>query len=235
MKATTAINLLDAHLRKVLNIATNWKGSSLKDAVANPVWKDKLINGTFGQTIAARLGWAAEKNDTVAKMFVVENYRETCRRWRVLCAVLDARRAEAHGNGGKTTTTVLADDYNVVIEGNEIVEAPAFFFDALAMIDARGIADDDALLSIFNAVEAKVKGKLNVKGSVAGYIVDALRVVATNPAAAKAHFAAMSRREMTSYWKFNQLRNQYAHTGKIAASDRAWLVKFAAKYNVEVK
>ena len=98
--ATTVINLIDAHLRRVLNIRANYGHASLDAAVnaaINGEYRDKVLDGTFGQTINARLHFAKQKGDAFAAAILVDNPCEANNRWSVLTAILDARRCNAHG------------------------------------------------------------------------------------------------------------------------------------------
>lgn len=239
--ATTVINLIDAHLRRVLNIPANYGRASLDAAVnaaINGEWRDKVLDGTFGQTISARLNFAAQKGDAFAKAILVDNTIEANNRWRVLTAILDARRCNAHGT--ERANAVINVDakiygYNVEIHGNEIIDAPDFFWAALELIDARGIRDDVSLLDAFNSVDAAVNAAHSFnRTTLRRAIVDVYCTAKLYGATvAKNYFKRISRRQCRAYWRFLNIRDRYVHTGNITEKDRAWLAQYAKSYGVE--
>lgn len=240
--ATTVINLIDAHLHRVLNIPANYGRASLEaavNAVANGEYRDKVLDGTFGQTIHARLHFAKQKGDAFAAAILVDNPREANNRWCVLTAILDARRSTAHGT--ERADDVIKRDvklygYNVEIHGNEIIDAPDFFWNALDLIDARGIRDDVSLLDAFNKVDAAVNAahRFN-RTTLRRAIVDVYYTAKLyGSKVAKNYFKRISRRQCRAYWRFLNIRDRYVHTGNITVTERAWLAKYAKSYGVEI-
>ena len=239
--ATTVINLIDAHLRRVLNIPANYGRASLEaavNAVANGEYRDKALDGTFGQTIHTRLHFAKQKGDAFAAAILVDNAREANNRWCVLTAILDARRSNAHGT--ERAADVITRDaklfgYNVEIHGNEIIDAPDFFWAALDLIDARGIRDDVSLLATFNKVDAAVNEAHQFKTTLRRAIIDVYYTAKHHGSkVAKNYFKIISRRQCRAYWRFLNIRDRYVHTGNITTKDRTWLAQYAKSYGVEI-
>lgn len=225
--ATTAVNLIDLHLRRVLSIPAAYGQTAL--AAAGTVRLE--YPGTIEKALTMRLFWAARRGDTVAETLAAPG------RFDLVAALIAARDALVFATV-KQGARVEKKGVGLVLDGNEIQAAPGFFWDAIEAIDARGIRDDASLFDLFNVIDAAV----NSRHRVAPEMQTLARAIVKSAARARelgqerkpGLLKVISRRQIHAYWRFLQARERYVHTGAISPETRAWLVDYARRYGVAI-
>lgn len=224
--ATTAVNLLDLHLRRVLNIPAAYGQTAL--AAAGTVRLE--YPGTIEKALAMRLFWAARRGDTVAETLAAPG------RFAIVSALIAARDALVFATV-KQGARVEKKGVGLLLDGNEIQAAPDFFWESIDAIDARGIRDDASLFDLFNVIDAAVNSRHRVAADMQTLARAIIKSAARgelgqehNPGLLK----VISRRQIHAYWRFLQARDRYIHTGAISPETRVWLVEYARRYDVAI-
>lgn len=222
--ATTAVNLIDLHLRRVLNIPAAYGQTAL--AAAGTVRLE--FPGTLEKALAMRLFWAARRGDTVAETLAAPG------RFDLIAALIAARDALVFATA-KQGARVEKKGSGLQLDGNQIQAAPGYFWDALDAIDARGIRDDASLFDLFNVIDAAVNSRHRVAPEMQT-LARAIVKSAARGELGQEHkpglLKVISRRQIHAYWRFFQARDRYVHSGAISPETRAWLLEYARRYDV---
>ena len=222
--ATTAVNLIDLHLRRVLSIPAAYGQTAL--AAAGTVRLE--YPGTLEKALAMRLFWAARRGDTVAETLAAPG------RFNLVAALIAARDALVFATV-KQGARVEKKGVGLLLDGNEIQAAPDFFWDALDAIDARGIRDDASLFDLFNVIDAAVNSRHRVAPEMQTLARGIIKSAARGELGQEhkpALLKVISRRQIHAYWRYLQARDRYVHTGAISPETRAWLLDYARRYDV---
>ena len=224
--ATTAVNLIDLHLRRVLNIPAAYGQTAL--AAAGTVRLE--YPGTLEKALAMRLFWAARRGDTVAETLAAPG------RFAIVSALVAARDALVFATV-KQCARVEKKGVGLLLDGNQMQAAPGFFWDALDAIDARGIRDDASLFDLFNVIDAAVNSRHRVAPEMQTLERAIIKSAARGELGQERKpglLKVISRRQIHAYWRFLQARDRYVHTGAISPESRAWLVEYARQYDVAI-
>lgn len=228
INAVYFVNLVDYLIRRDLDPAYSWRDADLDECVAESKANPYRRTTTFGQVWRDNLDRAREIGGAFATAAAATKNFYTDLAW----AVTDRNHA-AH-NGGDATTEVS-------------VETAAL----LKRFATRAIKDDSSLLPLFCEINDAVRKSIESKGiywsvtaSVAQHIVGSLAhdgetQTWTSPNGERMTIVAeyplgLTKREARAFWKFNNIRNRYAHTGRITARDRAWVAQYATRVGVEL-
>ena len=233
--ATTIVNLIDAHLRKFFSGSEAWKDTSLREAIPYNEERFLTLTGTFNKTKFPRLHWAYQQGDAFAA--IIENnsnHQEWLQKARQLNIIVEIRNKLAHGEPIESLSSYT--EYGIIADETGLVELPEFLEHGLSLIKVKGIDDNVELFPVFRDIKIAVakRHKLNPDRSISVRVLKAFKASANGYGDLwfRDH---MSKQEARSYWKFNNIRNRYAHTGHLNKSQREWLKKYAAKYGVEIE
>ena len=234
-------NAVDALLRKVEG--KKWEDADFSSIVAKVKRGDNRGRvSSFGATFEARLAAAVEKGDSFAvalrdALNAWQNLQRAGKELRPfpLFFLVEARNDVAHRGVVDSARLRYAAEYYPELE----LDA-AGFFELPAALDCvtpiLETVDNNAaeIVKAFIAIEAAVRVKHGVLGSAS--IAQAL--VAGAAAGMDGIGGAegakkLAGRAIASFWKLNNIRNRYIHTGKIRKADSAFVARFAAKYGVE--
>ena len=228
INAVYFVNVIDEHLAKIAGIDFSFKDASLKAIV------DKINAGNSREPATAGayrdnlLYYAQKNNDAFAKAFLMTGD------WRNDSAAYgqaqEIRNALAHGNA---ITQESVDLFNAAFPGYDFDVDGNFTLSpemaaAFSLIKPRRVANNVELLPTFYALECafceRFKRPFAVFQSIAKFVIGS---------ALRNDYSVATRRDCQEMWKINNIRNRYAHTGRITASERAYVAKIAAKYGVE--
>lgn len=228
INAVYFVNVIDEHLARIAGIDFSFKDASLKAIAAKINAGNSREPATAGAYRDNLLYSAQKNNDAFAKAFLMTGD------WRNDSAAYgqaqEMRNALAHGNA---ITQESVDRFNAVfpgydfdVDGNFTLSAE--MASAFALIKPRRVANDVVLLPTFYALECafceRFKRPTAVFQSIAKFVIGA---------ALRNDYSVASRRDCQVMWKINNIRNRYAHTGRITAAERAYVEKIAAKYGIE--
>lgn len=228
INAVYFVNLVDYQLRRDLDPAYVWTDANLDECVAESKANPRRRTATFGQTWRENLNRAREIGGAFATAAAATKNFYFDMTWAV-----DSRNHAAH-NGGDATTEI-SDDTAALLK----------------RFATRVIKDDSSLLPLFCRINDSVRKSMesmgifwSLDGSVAQYIVGSLAhdgetQTWTSPTGERKTIVAeyplgLTKREARAFWKFNNIRNRYAHTGRISARDRAWVAQYATRVGVEL-
>lgn len=220
------INVIDEHLAKIAGVDFSFKDASLKKIVSTYTAAEPR---TMGARRSRLLSIAAKKGDAFAKAFCNgSNWQDDTRAFH---HAQELRNSLVHGG------SYISETYNTSF--NE--DTPGYKFDdngdftmsdemaaAFALIKPRRVVNDVELLPVFKALECAFDLAHSANDQV--FVSTAKYCIA---AYISKKFKHATRRQIQQMWKINNIRNRYAHTGRITATERAYVERVAKSYGVE--
>lgn len=226
INAVYFINVIDEHLAKIAGVDFSFKDASLKKIVSTYSAAEPR---TMGARRSRLLEIAKDKGDVFAKAFCNgTNWQDDTRAFH---HAEELRNSLVHG------AAYISETYNPSF--NEYT--PGYNFDdngdftmseemaaAFALIKPRRVVNDVELLPVFKALESAFD--LAHKASDQVFISTAKYCIAAH---LSNKFKHATRRQVQQMWKINNIRNRYTHTGRITATERAYVERVAKSYGVE--
>lgn len=222
LNAVYFLNVIDAHLAKLAGIDFSFKDASLDKIVADVNGKEAT---TCGMKRDALMANASRKNDAFAKAFLNgENWQND---YRAFGFIQDARNTLAHG-GKLTQESVdmmneLIPGYDFDVDGNFTLSAD---MEAAFALIKTTVKNDVDHLAGFRRLEVAACELASANGVIyqttAKYVIRRFQNPRNNDLA-----KSLCRR----LWKANNIRNRYAHTGRLTTAERAFCEKLASDLN----
>ena len=219
-------NVIDEHLARIAGVEYRFKDASIKSIISNYTDEEPA---TMGAQRSRLLDVAKNRRDEFALTFL------TTGDWRNDTAAFgnaqELRNALAHGNA---ITQESVDRFNAAFPGYDFDVDGDFTLSpemaaAFALIKPRRVVDDTALLPGFRALELAFCTRHtrddHVFQSTAKYVIGCHLDGFTRDGA--------TRRDCQRMWKINNIRNRYAHTGRITTAERAYCNAIATQYDVQ--
>lgn len=237
----TLCNAIDARLRKAEG--KKWEDADFASIVAKVKRGDNRGRVcSFGATFESRLAAAVEKDDSFAVAL-----RDSLNAWQKLQRagkearpfplffLIEIRNDVAHRGVVDSARLRSASQNYPELELDEcgFFELPA----ALSCVASIMKTDDDIAIEIVKAfieIEAAVRVKHGILGSatIAQSMIESAAAGADEIGGYN-NAKKLTGRAAASFWKLNNIRNRYIHTGSLRKADADFVARFAAKYGVE--
>ena len=225
INAVYFINVIDEHLAKVAGVDFSFKDASLKKIVSSYT---EVEPRTMGAQRSRLLEIAREKGDAFAKAFCSgKNWQDDS---RAFGHAQELRNSLAHGFEINEKLNPLFNEFTpgYDFDDNGYFTMSDEMAAAFALIKPRRVVNDVELLPLFKSLECAFD--LAHRASNQVFISTAKYCIAAH---LSNRFEHASRRQIQQMWKVNNIRNRYAHTGRITAAERAYVERVAKSYGVE--